>query len=349
MSREIFIRGTGQEDNIGDVVLRREMFARLRPAGRLHLFLGEASGDFIAALELAPSDIVYSDMGEWKRAALRAALRRRAWFVDKPGEIMVTRDVYRGQRSLLPLILAVRASGGRVLRLGIGQRSVNTEVVPAFRRLYSLSSLVAWRDIESAAAFRIGEVMPDWGFAPASTAEGMPRKTLVLSYRGDRDILSSATLDGVRHFAEKKELSIVVVTQVGRDETRTRELAEALGGVAAGWPEGITHAVQEERLREIYRGAAAVFSDRLHVLIVAATEGAVPVNVVDEPDRKVARHFDAIGYRNITVLGSGRAAGEIADVLDAQLVRRGELLAALAAAGVALDDLTRRALGRAAR
>ncbi len=350
VSRELFVRGTGQEDNIGDVVLRREMFDRLRPAGRLHLHLGEASPAFIEALALAASDVVYSDLGEWKRAALKSAARRRAWFVDKPGEIMVTRDVYRGQRTLLPLILAVRAGGGRVLRLGIGQRADNPAVVGAFRRLYRLSSLVAWRDPESAAAFGLGEVMPDWGFAPVASrpAEGS-RSTLVLSYRGDRPALGASTLEGIRRFAVRQGLRTVVVTQVGRDETRTRELAEALGGEAVGWPESVSHAVQEERLREVYRRASVVLSDRLHVLIVAATEGALPINLVDQPDLKVARHFEAIGYRGLTVPGAGFAAEEVADVLSEQLPRRDELAAALDRAATALDEFAHRALHRGRR
>ncbi|WP_148059966.1 polysaccharide pyruvyl transferase family protein [Rathayibacter sp. PhB152] len=345
MTRSVFVRGTGQEDNIGDVVLRRELFDRLRAVGALHLFLGDASKNFIEALALESGDVVYSDMKTWKRAAIASAVRGSTWFVDKPGEVLVTRDIYLGQRSLLPLIAAVRVTGGRVLRLGIGQRVANPAVVPMFRRLYRLSNLVAWRDPESAAAFGIGEVMPDWGFAAVGSDRSQAdRGSIVLSYRSDRTILAAPTLEGIRRFAERAQLSVIVCTQVGRDNERTRELAKTLGSAALLWDDGVPHAEQEERLREVYRSAALVVSDRLHVLIVGATEGAVPVNLVDEKDPKVARHFDAIEYRGVTVLSEDLSADAVADALARQLLRRAELDRALEVADEAIERITRRAL-----
>lgn len=345
MSRRIFVRGTGQEDNIGDVVLRRAMFDRLREAGELHIFLADSSAEFIASLELGPADVVYRDMRAWKVAALKSALRRSTWFVDKPGEILLTRDIYNGQRSLLPIVLAVRARGGRVLRLGVGQRAANAELTPKFRRLYKLSNAVLWRDSASAKAFGIGAVMPDWGFEAApggDITEG--RDLLLVSYRSDRETLSDTTVTALRSYAAENGLSIVAITQVGRDEPRTTELAERLGGTTLPWAEGVTHAAQEAELRALFRRAALVVSDRLHVLIVGATEGAIPVNLVEVPDIKVVRHFDAIGYENLSIVAAGMPEAEIIEGLRTQSTRSDELRSAVRAARESIATLTAKAL-----
>ncbi|NQX35592.1 polysaccharide pyruvyl transferase family protein [Herbiconiux sp. VKM Ac-2851] len=326
MSRRIFVRGTGQEDNIGDVVLRRAMFDRLREAGELHIYLADSSKDFIAALKLGKNDRVYRDMKQWKVAALKSVLRRPTWFVDKPGEVLLTEDIYQGQRALLPVIIAIRARGGRVLRLGIGQRASNEELTPKFRRLYRLSNSVLWRDSASARAFGLGGVMPDWGFESAPGAGGdQERDLLLVSYRGDRPTLADETVTAIRLFADQKGLKVAVVTQVGRDDERTAELAEQLGGTALLWEAGVTHAQQEEKLRILFRRAAVVVSDRLHVLIIGATEGAVPINLTDEPDIKVGRHFDAIGYEKLSILTVGSSSAELVSRMMEQSGRGSEL------------------------
>jgi hypothetical protein len=68
-----------------------------------------------------------------------------------------------------------------------------------------------------------------------------------------------------------------------------------------------------------------VISDRLHVLIVGATEGGIPVNLIDEPDIKVGRHFEAIGYKDLSILTTGLTPAEIIGYLMEQSERSSEL------------------------
>jgi hypothetical protein len=345
MTRQIFVRGTGQEDNIGDVILRRSFFEQLSAAGQLHIHLGDATEDFIAALELRESDVIYRDAESWRRAAYRSVLRKPTWLVDKPGELLLEEDIYKGQRSLLPLIVAVRARGGRSLRLGIGHRKPNPALVGRFRRLYRLSNTVAWRDVESHAHFAIGEVMPDWGFLDGSeVARAEPRGRLVVSYRSDRDMLPQHAIDAIRAFAERESLLITVVTQVARDSSRSLELHDALGGELLDWKEPANHREQEARLRDIYAETAVALSDRLHVLIVAAAEGAAPVNLIDKHDPKIARHFEAIGYRDVTVASSDATAAELVDALDRARGRGEEMMTKVSGARVRIRDIARRSL-----
>jgi len=321
------------------------MFDRLRQAGELHVFLADASDDFIEALRLDGTETIYRDMRGWKKAAFASALRGSTWFVDKPGEVLLTDDIYKGQRSLVPLLLAVRARGGRVLRLGVGQRSPNPRLTPKFRRLYRLANAVLWRDSESAHSFGIGAVMPDWGFEPETQDPAtQKRDLLILSYRGDRPALGDRAVAALEAFAAARGLQIVAVTQVGRDEERTSELGARFNASTLGWDAGVSHADQEARLRALFRRAAVVASDRLHVLIVGATEGAIPVNLVEEPDVKVVRHFDVIGYHSFSIVVNDTDVPELVDRLNSQAGRGEELHAAIAQARREIERLTAGAL-----
>lgn len=347
--RHIFVRGTGQEDNIGDVVLRRVFFDALSRAGQLHILLGDASDDFIDALQLRESDIVYQDSDAWRHAAYRSVIRRSTWLVDKPGELLLEEDIYKGQRRLLPLILAVRARGGRSLRLGVGQRKANPDVIARFRRLYRLSSVVAWRDVDSHEHFGLGEVMPDWGFLPGAAPTGQERNRLVISYRSDRRRLGPTALEAIRRFAARNQLLITVVTQVARDSKRSQELHAELGGELVDWPSASGHLEQEHRLRDIFAGSAVTLSDRLHVLIVAATEGAVPINLVAEADTKSSRHFEAIGYRDLTVPTDGVEDAEaLVRIFDEQSRRSDEIAQRVERARTRIHEVAQAALATGA-
>ncbi|MFF7682022.1 hypothetical protein ACFZA2_04600 [Microbacterium sp. NPDC007973] len=342
----IFVLGSGQEDNIGDVVLRRTMFDQLRTRGTLHVFLGPATPEFVTALALSDDDVVYHEKAAWRSALWRSIRRGRGtWFVDKPGELILGRRYLLAQLRMVPASLAIRLQRGRVLRLGLGQRSPEPRLTPVYRALFRLSNIVAWRDADTYATFRLGEVMPDWGFAERGSTESEGRDLLVLSYRSDKPVLTPALVSAVREAARSRGLGIAVVTQVGRDSPRSQELAAALDAELVDWSDGRTHGEQERLLRDVYRRSALVLSDRLHVLIVAMTEGAVPLALSMGPNYKVGRHFEAIGYSGVSVPVADADAASVDAVVAAALERRPEAERLLAAAVRRIDDVAQGAMG----
>lgn len=337
----VFILCSGQEDNIGDVVLRRELLSRLNGIGRLHVFLGAASTEFIAGLELRPGDVVYSDKKSWRRELWRSIRRGDAWLVDKPGELLLDRRHLLAQVRLAVAALATRARGGTVLRVGLGQRTRSGWLVRLFRPLLRNSTILAWRDTESQRTFRIGEVMPDWGFGEAGAAASPGRRRLVLSYRSDRPELSDGTIAAIARVAAQHDLEPIVVTQVGRDAPRSHALADRLGCAVLDWPSGRTHVEQEKLLREVYTSTALVLSDRLHVLIVALTEGAVPLGLTEHQEAKIGRHFEAIGLADVSVRVDADSDAT-ATIIERALDRSSESAAALAGAHEAIRAITAR-------
>lgn len=299
--RRIFIICTGQDDNIGDVVLRRRLLNSLRSHGALHIYLGAASAGFIDSLQLGELDTVYSRKDLWRDAAYASTNEIQTWLVNKPGEIVSTSQQLKAYLRNAVLAARVKRRGGKVLTLGVGHRDPRSLLAKFTTYLLGKSTILAWRDSTSAEGYKVGQLMPDWGFDERSGATGgAVRNLLTVSYRSDRPMLSPAALVAIQRFALRHSLEICVVTQVMRDQPRTEELAKRLNGKAVTWPLNRTHAEQEGVLRGIYSASQLVISDRLHVLILAAAEGAIPLCMTVYPEHKVSRHFTMLGVKDLS-------------------------------------------------
>lgn len=353
---EVFGVARGQYDNIGDIVLRRQLLDWVRPAGRLHVYVGQSPAGYDDALRLQPADVRYRSYRAWYRAALAAAATGRSAYVFKPGEIQLTLVGMKEHVSVLPLLTTLRLRGGRAVRAGVGSRNQAPLPRALMRPSIALSDVTLWRDPATGAYMRSGAVMPDLAFgegapdtAVATFGSVAPdRDALVVSMRGDRPYPGAGFLAGVRRYAAEHGLTPWAVTQVRSDEERTRRLAADLGGRALAWDPATPHDLQEARLRALYRRSALALSDRLHVAIAAYTEGAVPVAALPEPSDKIDRHFVAIGVTGLTVDAGGAAEGAVTARLAELAGRRAELFEKLLDARAELRrhrDEVRRVLG----
>ena len=340
-ARRIYVPARGQYDNIGDILLRRQLLDWLRDSGPLHVYVGHSDPGYDEGLRLQDGDVIYRSLLRWYLAALRSAVRGRASYVFKPGEIQLTLVGMKEHVVMLPLAVLVRLTGGVVARVGVGSRNFARLPRAIMTPSILLSSVSLWRDADTARFLRHGSVMPDLGFGEggdqgADLAEGRMRQdgeessrdVLVVSMREDDahpHPPTAAWIDAVRGFADDHALQIWTVTQVRRDDDRAAELAAALGGRALRW-DGSGHDAQEERLRALYRRSAAAVSDRLHVLVAAVTEGAVPIAALTGSSTKIARHFAVAGVYDISVDSSGLVAREVQARMNEILARRDTIL-----------------------
>ncbi len=243
---------------------------------------------------------------------------------------------------MMPALLKVRARNGRVVRIGAGARQLSKFPRELMRASLSMTDLAIWRD-SSTAAFLGGDEMADLGFLGGSdeSSRSQTRDQLVVSLRGDRNAPAPEWYATVQELATRLGLGVSIATQVKRDNLRTLEVAERLGARPLEWDEE-DHLTQESRLRELYGRASIVLSDRLHVLIAAATEGARVVSVASGNSEKISRHFDTAGYPPIVVdirgLLAADAARAIQDVVDS-VDYSGALDRARASAHDALDRM----------
>ncbi|MCU1444487.1 MAG: hypothetical protein JWP54_145 [Cryobacterium sp.] len=333
--KQIFVPARGQFDNIGDILLRRQLLDWLRGNGPLHVYLGQSPAGYAEGLRLRPEDVQYRSFKAWYLAALRSAVRGSASYVFKPGEIQLTMIGMKEHLSMLPVLALVRARGGVVARVGVGSRNFARVPRALIWPSIALSNLTLWRDSATAEYLGNGSVMPDLGFGEggggAAAQSDAGRNLLIVSMRADQPYPSTPWLAAVREIAARHGLHIRAVTQVLRDNDRTIRLAADLGGEAVGW-DGTGHDGQEERLRQLYRRAVIAVSDRLHVLVGAVTEGAVPAALLVNPSDKIARHFAAAGIHDVSIATAGLSATELSGQLEHLIGRRESIQSQLLAA-----------------
>lgn len=350
-----FIIVRGQEDNLGDSVLRRPLRKLLEEqAVVVHALVGDNSASYLSSVGLKAGDITYKSAARWATALTFHAMRSSGTrVVLNAGEMKLDDDHnYLGWKLGGPLRLALRR-GCVVVQTGTGLRDTSVPAPASTAALLRRMALVNWRDAASQAVSGVGGVAPDWAFSswaqPSRRAEHPGgRPFLVVTMRGDRESPSAEWISRVRRLALSLGLEIRVVTQVVRDSRRSRELSEWLACTepALVWEQGETHLQLEATVREVYSQAAIVVSDRLHALIIAASEGAVPVGLTTGSAAKLTRTLAPVGLDHLcgtvdqfaSIESAAREMTQSPAVLEAKMAAAEESLR-----NVAQD--VRRALG----
>ena len=333
MSTPIFVWVGGQRDNIGDTALRRAFLDVLRTVGTLHITAGNAPESYIAGLRLHGSDKVYSDRKAWRTASIRSIFRERTVWAFHTGELTMTPKVVKSYVSLAPMILALRLSGGVGIHCGLGFRTATSSSIrdKLSARLVGIILLpcriVAWRDLPSCKRAANGIVAPDWAFSSPSSPGGPARSRdlLSISIRHDRPGPNGEYIAAVRQFADAEDLQIVMISQTERDLIQARKYAQAFDAKVLEWRK-LDLSTAEEDVRSAYRRTKVAISNRLHGLIMAGVEGAIPVGLTMGDSEKLDRTlsgasiptvgFDTIGKTSQQILEHIRSVYESADEIE---------------------------------
>ncbi len=295
----VFAWITGQQTNIGDSLLRRPYLRLLSRLGVVDVWVRDASDEFITGLDVPSTARISRSFIAWWTRALMSSLRRPTTVAINAGEAPDGRGAVVAAFALTLLSRIARARGGFSLWLGgsvPAGRSVSAK--RAYSALASSTSVLSWREPVSQRSSGRGRIQPDWAFTEASASvqpDGPARTTLAIVLRGDRTAPSEEWLRWVRTLISDHKLTVTTVVQVEQDHERAHEIARALGGSCVEWPPGASHAEQEARVRDLYRGCRVVIGDRLHGLVVAATEGAIPLGWVPSSGGKIDAHFAPLG------------------------------------------------------
>lgn len=347
----VFVWATGQDENIGDSLLRRAYIASLREYGDVSPWTGRASDEFLAGLGLSTSERAFRSYAEWYWAALRSGWARPTVVAVNAGEVPVSRKGALRMLTLAALILWTRIRGGQGVWVGAGvpRKGVRKFLAWPYVLVASLCKYVRFRDSESRSVLAAtGDVAPDWAFAlGTATTEWKPRddrSLLAVVIRGDRERPSVEWISWIRETADLHGLAPIVVVQVRRDAAMADWLAEEIGGSVSSWESG-DHRSREAEVRRIYAESALVVGDRLHGLIVGATEGALPLGWVETSTGKVRRHFDTVGLE-WPGGQEGRPPREYAVLTGAEMdAMRHSLVEAMDHARVRLDSVGREMVG----
>lgn len=348
---EVLASAVGQHDNVGDTVLRRAYLDTLRPLGRLHVLVGDKPDGYVRGLAPREGDVLHREPSSWRRAVSSALLRGAVYAFDS-GETELRAPYGQRYLRLAPLLLANRLRGGAAVQAGVGVREPRAWRVP-IASVLRLCDVVAWRDAYTRDLMGVGTVAPDWAFALGTPSaelvadDGTDRPLLALGVRLDtptrRLELDDAWVARLRELADALGLRPVVVVPVARDTAPAERLAARLGAECVGFTDG-DHVRQEERLRDVYRRSRLVLGDRLHAVVMGATEGALPVGLTrparpQAPPDKVARTLEAAGITGTCVPRDLADVMATRSALVAALARRAEVMDAVVTARERLDQL----------
>jgi hypothetical protein len=289
---------TGQDFNIGDSLLRRPYLRQLAELGQLHVCVRNASPSYLTNLGI--DEVThYRSAVRWYGALIVSTLRRRTVLAYNAGETTPTAHRACLMVFLMSGSLVCRWRGGASVWLGASVQPTRSRMLLSVYRLAArTATMVRWREAGSSAVVASHPVGPDWAFVEGTPVEEWRRDgrgVLAFVLRGDRDLPSRQWCEWSRKLCAALGLRPVFVVQVRSDAERAVQMTHILGGDVIDWPATATHAEQEQRVRAVYRRATLVIGDRLHGLIIGATEGAVPIGWVESSRGKVAAHFDAIG------------------------------------------------------
>lgn len=345
----VFAWITGQTTNIGDSLLRRPYVAALVQIGPTELWVRRASADFLTGLDLPDGIRVTHSFFGWYARLLKSAASRRTVLALNAGEVRVRPAIAVLMFAMGVGVSFVRLRGGVAVWLGgTVPASGRTGLLAPYRWVARRTALQVWREAGPSVRIVPGEVAPDWAFATGSPrsdwAGGESRTSIAFVVRGDRDYPSAEWLSWARRLIATRSLIPIAVVQVEADRDIARRLANDLGGEVLSWDPGVSHAAQEKLVRELYQRCLVVVGDRLHGLVLGATEGAIPLGWVEASGGKIAAHFDAAGlefvgkfegkkFEDAPDLGAddlARLAGETAAGIEASRVQLAELTVRLA-------------------
>ena len=327
-----------QEDNLGDVVIRREMLRVLRETcDEVVVYAGRSGASYRASYDLDGTTVL-TRPGRFQARLVRAALgRERPLLVFAPGPARLggdRRSLLKGVANLANVVL-VRLGRGEAMTLGRAVRTggrAGRAVEALSVRLQSL--YVARDDVTRGVLGPRVRVAPDLALARDDGPATGAADAMVLSFRGDREV-DPALVRRALEAARRTGTRPVLVTQVRRDGAQHARLAAEHGIEHVAW-EG-EHRAQLERVTATMRTARVVVSDRLHALLLGARNGAVVVPVATPGSDKLPT--------TLAVLPSTAAP----DDLRAHLATLGEpVVVDRAAARAAVDDVRALVAARAA-
>jgi hypothetical protein len=308
-----FVSCSAQDDNLGDLVLRRTVLQWMVAAGlRPQVLVAGVGAGFVEALGLDDSAVTYRSRARWTAALAGSARRAPTALVYPPGPQSPAASTADAAHAVANLLLAahVRRHQGVVVKLGRAIDPGSGIMLRLERALVRRASLYTVRDRPSEAALDGTDVRvePDLAWAADLSAHLDPAPTnrhrLALSFRGDRSYDQESVAQVVEQ-ARRHGLEPTLVTQVRRDDLLHQHLAAELGVTVRGWPVGRSEAEQLDVVMRTYQQSALVVSNRLHSVIFGLLAGATPVGLAAGDDDKIRKTIAVVGLeQHVVAIGS---------------------------------------------
>lgn len=322
---EFFFNARTQHQNLGDLVINREMLAVAAKCGPIHLYTGGMPETFIEGMKADRYDVSRS-LGAFSSKLLRSAIRRiisksspRVYFLLNPGGFsggLSPRSVPR-QIAVLAQYALLSVLGVRLIRLGASFGPFSPGRMLLEKLKHRLIFHNTGRDQLSVMYARRFGLMsfthfPDFAFmlpAPdteVDTSRQAEAPFVVASFRSEPgkgsydEAVENALLAMITKLVSRQGGKVVFATQVSFDHARNAALRAKLE--QAGFSVESSEARSERDLLGLYRQASHVLSNRLHVLLFALRQGTPAYAVVDQKlNSKIIGIYTDLGLSDLIV------------------------------------------------
>jgi polysaccharide pyruvyl transferase WcaK-like protein len=316
-----FFSARTQHENLGDGVISRELIRLAAQQGTVTVYSGGMPAEFLGTIGVQPQDCIHSPY-RYGMCMVKEALLWRLGKRTHPPVLLLNPGGFEGGVSyahvpkhllLIGAYAFMRLIGIRILRVGC---SVGP-FTPLRCWLERCKARFAYRrsarddislDYVKKHGFAEYMYFPDLAFLmprPVRVAEASDaERRLVLSFRSEKKrraydpAVNAAIQELVGQFGSGARLSFV--TQVSFDSERNANLRQLLDPGLAN--SEILESSSEPTVSAEYARATAVFSNRLHVLLLALRQG-VPAYAVIDPavNSKIAGIYRTVGLEDYIV------------------------------------------------
>ncbi|WP_149196344.1 polysaccharide pyruvyl transferase family protein [Luteimonas suaedae] len=308
-----YFSASTQFSNAGDALINRELLSLLRQYGELKVASAGAPASFLEEIRVKHDEIAFR--GKWRLMAslLGSAILRggcKHYLVLTPGDPpggVSPGDIFRA--ALFPLL---KLFGVRIIKIGASISRMDGLRLRLEAKLSRSMYFYGIRDAGSVSRarqydFSSVEYCPDLAFNLPVNAKPSTQGQVLVSLREDNlDTEEIAQLHArVRALAETIGGSVCLesttfISQVERDIEPMRRLSTIWRGSDAY----ARHASKIADLESAYSGTTFVVSNRLHVILLAASQGALPFCLaIGGKNRKITDLLHSVGLGGLIVDG----------------------------------------------
>lgn len=337
-ARAVFCSVIAQQENLGDVVIRRNALSWSQQSQIRHHVLASGMADsYLSALDL-DGDLCTVHRSGWSfaMAFIGHVAKGRVFVLFAPGPQITpsSRRELVKEVANLALVVAARVSGGATVSLGRSIRRGDSRLgfYLAQAVLRSIAYCTVRDEVSGPAVGMPLRFIPDIAFSDEKYRAGK-RSELAMSFRYDQHV-DPSMVERIVTWASLNSIEPVIVTQVRRDSARHRELATRFGIRHIDWV-GESQREQLARVLDVYARCVATVTNRLHVAILGLSRGAAPIAVGESNSNKVRITLAPV----VSVVTLGPPGCEVG-ALDSAVERRLKNCAEFtAAAGRVADSL----------
>lgn len=321
----VFFSLRAQYENLGDEVINMLLLRELLKRQKVVAFTSGVPSwyldNLLHGLERNSKELLLVEQyPKFLSMMIRSGCRGEAsWFFTSCGDVTPAREqaVRDGLLTSLQLLPSLRMA-----MVGVSLARVTTSRARMYRSAQARGGAVTVRDSQSQTLLSQRgahvSLVPDLAFLlPLSD---LPSKTkLIISMRevhSDCGEKVLKKLHSIYHVARRQGLAPYVTWQVARDEDYCRTISQKLGAELVAPAATATGRLGAQL--DLYDHSAVVVSNRLHVLLLAASRGARPIALLHRDEVKVRSIFtdSAMAEQIINLDVTGEAAIERAVTND---------------------------------